>query len=353
MASLSLQDLGELDPDSITGKKWELLVAENPASGFMQSAYWALFKRQMGFSAVHLGLFDGEELCGGAIFYAAPACKGAGFLTAPDGPVLPWDEGAKAEHGLKMLVEAIRSKAQSLGCMALRIAPKLRTHNQEILRGFGKAPINLTENKTMYLHLGKDAQDLLMDIKPKARYNIGLAERKGVTVLERSSLSAAKDFYSIMQTVSKRDKFSVEPLSFFIALISTLCPPKMAKVIFAEHEGDILGALLTITFGGRTTYLYGGISNLKRNYMGGYALQWAAINAAKDAGSSIYDFWGYDPTALPESSYAGFSRFKSQFCGEPVQFVSTLDYYFVDYLADAVVRAFKEIELAKVSGEAH
>ncbi len=342
--SISLQDLGELDPASPLGEQWERLILSNRASGFMQSTHWAAFKRQMGLKVLHLGLFADDELCGGAIFYAASNCKGAGFLAAPDGPVLPWDDLPCAEQGLNLLLEATEMEARSLGTMALRIAPKLAPPKPDVLQDFAQAPIALTEHKTMYLGLEPEPQDLLKAMKPKGRYNIALSQRKGVSVREESSLTAARSFYCVMQMVAERDQFSLEPLSFFIALIEILCSAGLARVFFAEHEGDLLGALLMLTYGERSTYLYGGTTNTKRNFMGGYALQWAAINAARESGSKIYDFWGYDQTAAIDSSYSGFSRFKSQFCGESVDLVGTLDFYFVSHLANAVIRAMTEIQ---------
>jgi peptidoglycan pentaglycine glycine transferase (the first glycine) len=201
------------------------------------------------------------------------------------------------------------------------------------------------------LNLKQDPAMLLSRMKPKGRYNIGLAQRKGVTVREDSTISASQAFHKVMQEVSARDGFSAEPLAHFAALTETLCPAGLAKIFFAEHEGDILGALLMITFGKRATYLSGGTTNTKRNLMGGYALQWAAINAARKSGCEVYDFWGFDPSVSPEHAYAGFSRFKSQFNGEPINLIGTQDYYFVDHLADAVIRALKEINLFEPAAE--
>ena len=301
------------------------------------------FKRQMGLKTIHLGLLDGDELIGGAIFYSAADNKGAGFLAVPDRPILPWHEEQLAASCMKLLLEAAKEQALALGALAVRVAPRISPPQPLALQGFGPAPVNLNERKTLYLDLQATPDELLQAMKPKGRYNIRLAERKGVTIYEESSPSAVMKFYAIMQQVSARDHFSLEPLSFFINLFDTLCPSGMAKVLFAEHEGDDLGALLMLTFADCATYLYGGTTNSKRNLMGGYALQWAAINKAKELGLQYYDFWGFDPVCAPDHSYAGFSRFKSQFGGEAIQYIGAHDYYFVDHLADAVIKALKEI----------
>lgn len=344
--NIYLKNLGELDPASSLGAQWEELVITNPNSGFMQSSYWARFKRSMGFTVLHMGLFMDNKLVGGSVFYAAPNCKGAGFLAAPDGPVLPWDNCRLATQGLELLREHVEAIAEELGIMALRIAPRLSKPKPDLLQGFAAAPLDLTEKKTIYLDLSPEPEELLNQMKPKGRYNIRLAQRKQVTIREENTPSAAREFYSVMQTVSLRDGFSIEPFSFFITLLDSLCPSGMLKVFFAEHEDDVLGALLMLSFGERSTYLYGGTTNVKRNFMGGYLLQWAAINAAKNSGARIYDFWGYDGNAAPESSYAGFSRFKRQFNGEAIDLVGTLDFYFISQLAGAVIRAMNELQPA-------
>lgn len=343
--SIALKDLGEVEPGSPIGKQWDLLVQSNPASGFMQSTYWAQFKRQMGLTPYHLVLFDDQELLGGGIFYAAPNMKGAGFLVAPDGPVLPWHDDELSARCMKLIVEALAAEASTSGSMAMRIAPRLGTKLPQALHEFTQSPLRLIEHKTMFLDLEPEPEILLEKMKPKARYNIGLARRKGVTVHEDSSISAVRKFYAVMQAVAARNQIFIEPLSYFIALIDTLCPSGLAKVLFAEHDGEILGALIMIIFGERATYLYGGTSDTRRNFMGGYALQWAAIETARESGAKTYDFWGYDSAPSPENNYAGFSRFKSQFCGECIELSGALDLYFMDRLADVVIKAINEMTL--------
>jgi lipid II:glycine glycyltransferase (peptidoglycan interpeptide bridge formation enzyme) len=101
---------------------------------------------------------------------------------------------------------------------------------------------------------------------------------------------------------------------------------------------------LLITYGNRGTYLYGGITNQKRNIMAGYALQWAAMKAAKEAGCTTYDFYGFDPFRAPGHRYARFSQFKSQFGGNVMRFIGAQDYFFLDNVADAFVKVVNETE---------
>ena len=154
-----------------------------------------------------------------------------------------------------------------------------------------------------------------------------------------------------MREASQRNDFPLEPKSFFEHLAVVLCPAGHATFFFAEHENETTGVLLLIIYGQRATYLYGGITNNKRNLMGGYALQWAAMQAAKEAGCKTYDFYGFDSFRAPEHQYARFSQFKNQFGGKEIRFIGAHDYYFIDSLADAFIKVINESGVK--SGEKH
>ncbi|MBX9876887.1 MAG: peptidoglycan bridge formation glycyltransferase FemA/FemB family protein [Candidatus Obscuribacterales bacterium] len=342
---MKVERLNNLDPSWDIAQQWEALVRVNSASGFMQSLAWADFKRRQGMRYLHLGLREGEDLVGGAIFYTSHHNKGAGFFMAPEGPVLPWNDKSRAQEGLSLLLKAAESSTGTFDTMAVRIEPRVQFPGPVTFADFGRAPVDLVPRETLYLNIEGAAEDILKAMHPKARYNIGLSHRRGVIVKEDNSPEAIRRFYSVLQEAASRDQFLIEPFKFFTTLWDSLAATGMVKLLFAEYEGETLGALMLVSYGQRSTYLYGGITNKKRNLMAGYALQWAAITEARSAGSSIYDFYGYDQFMAPRNSYAKFSRFKSQFGGQPIRFVGAHDHYFLDRLADVVVRAVNELDL--------
>lgn len=319
MTRTEVRLLTDLDPSAPLYLEWEQLVAANPASGIMQSLPWAQFKAKQGLTPIHFGVFEDNRLSGGAIFYTTNRSHGVGLLVAPEGPVLPWDDEPRAGVGLHLIMEAAGSYARQCGIMAMRIEPRLAPPTSRILREFGRAPLDLIPRDTLYIDLTSPAETILAGMKEKGRYNIGLSARRGVKVHEEHTAAAVERFYPIIAEASERDKFALEPYSFFEKLAGTLCPSGNAKFLFAEHDGDLLGTILLISHGSRATYLYGGITNKKRNLMGGYALQWAAMMAAKQAGCQTYDFYGFDPFRAPHNPYARFSQFKSQFGGSVVR----------------------------------
>lgn len=342
MVDLRGRILEHLDPWSPLGMQWEQLLRANSLSGVMQSLHWAEVKRRQGLCTFHVGVFQDNELVGGAIFYRSQKRTGVGILVAPEGPVLPWQNDAISTRSLALILETVQQHANELGVMSMRIEPRVDAALVPTLCEFRAAPADLVPRDTLYVDLALSEEALLASMKPKARYNINLSQRHGVKVVEDTSSNALPRFYSAMKEASDRSHFSVEPLPFFEHLVGVMGPAGNAKLLFAEHEGTTLGTLLLITYGTRGTYLYGGTTDQKRNLMGGYSLQWSAMKIAKAAGCTTYDFYGIAPLDAPSHPYAQFTRFKNQFGGTVVRFVGAHDYYFLDSVADAFIRVVNQ-----------
>ncbi|HEY9711902.1 MAG TPA: peptidoglycan bridge formation glycyltransferase FemA/FemB family protein, partial [Chroococcales cyanobacterium] len=308
-------------------EQWEGLVQRQPASGFMQSLPWAAVKRLQGNDSFHVLVSEGDTVVGGAIFYSAQRRNGLGLCVAPEGPVLPWADEIQAAKILGAIIEKMSASASALGIMGLRIEPRLPPPPAPLLREFVRAPVDLVPRETLYIDIAPSAEEQLLAMKPKGRYNIGLAERAGVKVSIDLSGDSVSRFHSVLCEASSRDGFAIESLQFFEQIASVLVPSGNASFLFAEHDSDTLGTALLIKYGSRATYLYGGITNSKRNLMAGYALQWAAMQEARRCGCTLYDFYGYDRFRSPEHRYARFSQFKSRFGGVPVRFIGGQDYF--------------------------
>lgn len=340
---LSLIVVDELPPGSTIQTRWDELVAASPHSGFMQSSHWAAFKRKQGFGSVHLLLQREGDIIGGATGYSSNSSPRNGWLIVPDGPVLPWRDQELARRGLTKITDEIRNLAGKLNVIGVRIEPRLAPPVPSVLRSFRRAPFDVVPEQTMYLNLSNTEEHILSQMHHKARYNIGLAGRHGVRAIELDSMIGLQRFYEIMLEASGRDGFYLESLSHFYDLALSL-PPGMLRLILSEHDGDCLAAVLMIVFGNRATYLYGGTSNKKRNLMAGYSAQWCAIKSAKQAGCDVYDFYGYVAPCMEDHPYAGFSKFKQKFNGQPVRFIGAHDFVFIDRLGAMVCSAFGELQ---------
>ena len=62
-------------------------------------------------------------------------------------------------------------------------------------------------NETLCLDLTLSEEQLLAQMHPKGRYNIGLANKKGVVVREYNDASSLNEFYPALIEAAQRDDF--------------------------------------------------------------------------------------------------------------------------------------------------
>jgi lipid II:glycine glycyltransferase (peptidoglycan interpeptide bridge formation enzyme) len=178
--------------------------------------------------------------------------------------------------------------------------------------------------------LTPDETAILGSMKSKWRYNIGLAEKKGVAVRSvlAAAVSAAEDsganeletFYRLYKETAERDSISIHSIDYYRSLFEEAAKHTIdVRLYLASHEGEDLAGIVTLFRGKESVYLYGASSNHKRNLMAPYALQWQAMKDAKASGCLYYDLFGIPPLPpeeLPDHPMAGLYRFKVGFIGE-------------------------------------
>jgi lipid II:glycine glycyltransferase (peptidoglycan interpeptide bridge formation enzyme) len=99
----------------------------------------------------------------------------------------------------------------------------------------------------------------------------------------------------------------------------------MATLLLARHDDDLLAGIIVFHFGNKAQYMYGASSNLKRNLMAPYLLQWEGMRLAKERGCSIYDLWGIPDRLEEKEDLWGVYRHKRGYGGEVVRYVGAFD----------------------------
>ncbi|MEG2571395.1 MAG: peptidoglycan bridge formation glycyltransferase FemA/FemB family protein, partial [Clostridia bacterium] len=136
---------------------------------------------------------------------------------------------------------------------------------------------------------GKSADEVFASFHSKTRYNIRLAERKGVEV-RLVGKEAAGDFSRLMMETGVRDGFVVRTKEYFANMLDNL--GEHARLYMAYSGDAPIAGTLAILYGDKVWYLYGASSNSHRNLMPNYLLQWSMIQWAVENGCRIYDFRG-------------------------------------------------------------
>ncbi|HQB78870.1 MAG TPA: peptidoglycan bridge formation glycyltransferase FemA/FemB family protein [Tenuifilaceae bacterium] len=181
-----------------------------------------------------------------------------------------------------------------------------------------KAPTDILPSNTVFLDLTPDEDTLLQKMKPKTRYNIGLAQRKKVQVREATP-EELPSWFRMYQQTAQRNRIVLDSISYFSNVLQTSASdtlsPAQVKLLIAEANGEPLSGMFLALSKERATYLYGASTSVNRNFMGPYALQWEAIKLAKAAGCAEYDMFGISGTPNPEHPMYGLYRFKTGFGG--------------------------------------
>jgi lipid II:glycine glycyltransferase (peptidoglycan interpeptide bridge formation enzyme) len=290
---------------------WETFLDAHPNAHILQTPAWGELKRAFGWQTetVLAGSVGAQVL-----FRQLPL--GLTFAYIPRGPVGEgWDD----------LWPKVDEACRQRRAIFLKVEPDLWERpdaDSQPPPGFIATPHTIQPPRTIVIDLRGDEKAILGRMKQKTRYNIGLAQKKGVTVRPSNDLSA---FQRLMELTGQRDAFGVHSLAYYQRAYELFQPRCACELLLAEYEGEALGAVLAFCRDDRAWYFYGGSSNSHRDRMPNYLLQWEAIRWARNQGCLEYDLWGVpdaDETALEEQfsersdGLWGVYRFKRGFGGE-------------------------------------
>lgn len=280
---------------------WDAFVTATGGS-FLQSWGWGEAQQRYGRTVHRLAAQSAAgALQAAALLIRTPLPFGRSYYATPHGP-LGTDAAALSALGRAVAARAVADRAVFWRCQPLTAAAlpagnwrTMTTHHQPI--------------QTMVLDLTKPLNDLERAFHPKTRYNIHLAEKKGVTIRRGDPDRDFPAFWRLLQTTYIRAGIRLHPEAYYRTLLAV--PDTLATTLWlAEHDGTSVAANLTVAFGNTVTYLHGGSDYSARALMAPHLLQWHQIQFASEQGARWYDFWGFDPNRWP-----GVSRFKAGFNG--------------------------------------
>lgn len=319
---------------------WDTFLAGRPDGHVLQTSRWAQLKADFGWRSGRVVLRTipraDAPILGGASILFRRLPWGQTLAYAPKGPVVDWADPAQARAVLTMAREAARKQRAAL----LKIEPEqpddpaLAAHL--VRHGFRPSPQRVQPLSSIHVDLAGDEEAILARMKPKWRYNIRLAERKGVTVRagEPGDLPAIQ---GLMTATGLRDRFAVHDAAYYARATELFVPAGLATWLLAEAEGALLAAIAVFALGRNAWYMWGASADEGRNLMPNHALQWAAMRWARARGCTTYDLWGIpdevgaEPAAYaePESWGAGglwgVYRFKQGFGGRVVRYIGAWD----------------------------
>lgn len=228
-----------------------------------------------------------------------------GFKTwyLPRGPVSL--QCSSAEEEWLQVKKDLITAAKKNGVVSLIFEPE----NWSLkLSAYGQKIKAIQPEKTLFLDLSLSEDELLQAMHHKTRYNIRLAEKRGVEIV-LGEIEDLPSFWKLLQSTTARDGFRGHSLSHYRNLLEQ--GTGNIELWLARREDKVLAAGIFSFLNGRAVYLHGASANSDRQYMAPYLLQWQMIRRAKEKACRYYDFYGID-----EKKWPGVTRFKLGFGGE-------------------------------------
>ncbi len=189
---------------------------------------------------------------------------------------------------------------------------------------------------TFVLDLTKSEDELLKNMHPKTRYNIKLAEKKGVKIIEDNSNNAFKEYLRLTKETTQRQKFYAHSEKYHRLMWDTLSQAKNQPINFdklSEHlftaiyNGRVLVTWIVFVLGDTLYYPYGASSTEHKDVMASNLMMWETIKFGKKLGLKKFDMWGaLGPNPNKKDPFYGFHKFKEGYGARHVEFVGSYDY---------------------------
>jgi lipid II:glycine glycyltransferase (peptidoglycan interpeptide bridge formation enzyme) len=330
----------------VDAQTWNSQIARLPGAHILQTWEWGKLKEAYGWKMLPQVWHDPSGEIKAAAMVLQRTISIGGFaarlrvLYVPRGPVLDWSDPAWRSR----VLDDLQLLARKQGAIFVKMDPDVviasgvpgdsgERHNEigqsvaaELARrGWLFSSEQIQFKNTVLLDLTCPEGELLARMKQKTRYNLRLAERKGVTI-RPGSQADLPGLYKMYAETSVRDGFVIRHEAYYHQVWQTFMQQGMADALIAEVEGEPIAGLFLFHFSGRAWYLYGMSRQAHREKMPNYSLQWAAIRRAKELGCTSYDLWGAPDEFNETDSMWGVYRFKEGLGGEVARTLGAWDF---------------------------
>ena len=233
----------------------------------------------------------------------------------------------------KEALEAIKKEAEKKGAVLVKFEPNERNREKEIKKiEVLKKDFSFKEGKPLFtkytfqLDISKSEEELLKNMHQKTRYNIRLAEKRGVRIVEDNSEQGFVEYWKLTEETTKRQKFFAHTKSYHQKMWQTMIRDGSGHILKAIYEGKVLTTWVLFELNGVLYYPYGASTEKNREVMASNLMMWEAIRLGKKHGCKMFDMWGsLGPVPDSKDPWFGFHRFKQGYGGELTEFVGTYD----------------------------
>lgn len=302
----------------------------------LQSYEWGEFRKKTGLKVIRRAAFIGKRITGGYTMTIHPVP----FLKTTIGYI------PKCTLPTREMIEDITHIGKQHKTTFVQIEPN-------VLADVGKVEIEkliledraklvpsfhpLFTRYSFILSLEPEEKALLASMHSKTRYNIRVAERHNVKIVEDNSESGFEQFMKLYSETTTRQKFYAHTYSYhkYLWEILTSKKGKVGKNKMSYHlfhakiedpEPKILTSWVLFTFNNVLYYPYGASSREHRDAMANNLIMWEAIKFGKKIKCTHFDMWGaLGPQPDAKDPWYGFHRFKEGYGAKLTEFTGSYD----------------------------
>jgi len=303
-------------------KQYETFVSAHPHGSFFQSFTWARYQleafQRKSFIVV---VWENEQLLCSALCVIHRLSLGlTSYIYSPRGPLLSTNQEVN-----QLLFREIKKIASiHKAAFFLFDPPILAEHFPQYdflsppehspKARFQKSTSHQPQT-TLFLDLRMEENEILAQMKEKGRYNIRLAQKRGVII----RTGTVEELYPLLVETGTRDGFGIHPKGVYQKMVEVF--GGQAVVLLAEYDRQIISGGIFIYDGQLALYYYGASSNTHRNVMAPYLLQLEAMREGKRRGCTAYDFLGIADEEVRNHRLSGVTEFKTKFGGKSARFI--------------------------------
>ena len=300
-------------------EQWNEFIKNCPQAHVLQSPAWGELKSQFGWEScwvIHGNL--GAQI----LFQKIPLGYQVAYLPrgpiSSEGDVFGHSDWAGFQNDLDILCRQRKT-------VFLKVEPDCWQKKDQSMappEGYKISSHSIQPPRTILINLDGSDDEILARMKSKTRYNIRLAEKKGITIRQ---IDTVEPFYGLLESTSNRAAFGIHTEEYYRKAFDLFQNSGECQLFLAEYDGLPLASIMVFVRGSRSWYFYGASSNQYRERMPTYLVQWEAMRWARERGCLNYDLWGVpdEDAEMLEKNFTkrndglwGVYRFKRGFGGE-------------------------------------
>ena len=287
-------------------KTWDnWLVAPADLTPFTQTSEWGNILIAEGGKVERLAIEDEGVVVAQAQVEYRDLPLGWRYGFCPNGPVFAKEQGTRNKE--QEVYKLLNAYLENQRCLFFRIDPSclLLAPCSLLLK-----TKDINPRATTILGLHKTEAQFFEAMHAKTRYNIRLAEKKGVEISVKKDLP---QLLRLSRLTGERDGFRLHEEKHYRQVLES----DMTNQLSAVYQGKTIATMVTVAAGNTLTYLYGASDHAYRAVMAPALLQWRAIQMARAQGYGGYDFFGIAPNFKEQGTplrqgFAGQIRNKEQ-----------------------------------------